>query len=76
MVAASPVEVRGIKDKSGKLRVQRVRGTSQVEPLKLKILELLDREGKSLVALNSMLFADEVNEQLLERKLAIRDRAR
>ena len=75
MVAASPVEVRGVKDKTGKLKVQRVRGTSQVEPLKLKILELLDREGKSLVALNSMLFADRVNEQLLERKLAIRDRA-
>lgn len=75
MVAASPVEVRGVKDKTGKLKVQRVKGTSQVEPLKLKILELLDREGKSLVALNSMLFADQVNEQLLQRKLAIRDRA-
>ncbi len=75
MVAASPIEVRGVKDKVGKLRVQRVRGNSQVESLKLKILELLDHEGKSLIALNSMLFADTVNEQLLERKLAIRDRA-
>ena len=75
MVAASPIEVRGVKDKAGKLKVQRVRGDSQVESLKLKILELLDREGKSLIALNSMLFADAVNEQLLERKLAIRDRA-
>ena len=75
MVAASPVEVIGVKDKAGKLKVQRVKGKSQVEQLKLKILELLDREGKSLVALNSMLFADEVNEQLLQRKLAIRDRA-
>lgn len=75
MVAASPIEVRGIKDKSGKLKVQRVRGNSQVEPLKLKILELLDNEGKSLIALNSMLFADTVNERLLQRKLAIRDRA-
>ena len=75
MVAASPIEVRGVKDKAGKLKVQRVRGDSQIESLKLKILELLDREGKSLIALNSMLFADAVNEQLLERKLAIRDRA-
>ena len=75
MVAASPIEVRGVKDKVGKLKVQRVRGNPQVETLKLKILELLNREGKSLVALNSMLFADSVNEQLLERKLAIRDRA-
>jgi uncharacterized protein (DUF697 family) len=75
MVAASPVEVRGVKDPSGKLKVERVRGEAQVETLKLKILELLDREGKSLVALNSMLFADVVNEQLVQRKLAIRDRA-
>ena len=75
MVAASPIEVRGVKDATGKLRVQRIKGKPQVDTLKLKILELLEREGKSLVALNSMLFADEVNEQLLQRKLAIRDRA-
>ena len=75
MVAASPIEVRGIKDRAGKLKVQRVKGVPEIQPLKLKILELLDREGKSLVALNSMLFADEVNEQLLQRKLVIRDRA-
>ena len=75
MVAASPIEVRGVKDKDGKLKVQRVRGNPQIEPLKLRILELLQEEGKSLVALNSMLFADEVNEQLLQRKLEIRDQA-
>ena len=75
MVAASPIEVRGIKDKAGKIKVQRILGKPQVASLQLKILELLHREGKSLVALNSMLFADEVNEQLLQRKLAIRDQA-
>ena len=75
MVAASPIEVRGIKDQAGKIKVQRIQGKPQVESLQLKILELLHREGKSLVALNSMLFADEVNEQLLQRKLAIREQA-
>jgi GTPase len=75
MVAASPVEVRGVKGKDGKLKVQRIQGNPQVETLRWKILELLEREGKSLVALNSMLFADQVNEQLLQRKLAIRDEA-
>lgn len=75
MVAASPIEVRGIKDKAGKIKVQRIPGKPQVASLQLKILELLHREGKSLVALNSMLFADEVNEQLLQRKLAIREQA-
>ena len=75
MVAASPIEVRGVKDKTGKLKVQRIPGKPQIESLKLKILELLQREGKSLVALNSMLFANEVNEHILQRKLTIRDRA-
>ena len=75
MVAASPIEVVGVKDKNGKVKVQRIKGKPQIDALKLKILELLHREGKSLVALNSMLFADEVNEQILERKLTIRDRA-
>ncbi len=75
MVAASPIEVRGVKDHTGKLKVQRIRGDSQIESLKLKIIELLEREGMSLLALNSMLFADQVNEQLLQRKLVIRDRA-
>lgn len=75
MVAASPLEVQAVRDFQGKLKIQRDRGKPQVEELKLKILELLHREGKSLVALNTMLYADEVNGQLLERKLAIRDEA-
>ena len=73
MVSASPMEVRGIKDKSGKIKVKRVQGLPQIEPLRLKILELLQREGKSLVALNSMLFAGKANDLLLKRKLAIRE---
>jgi GTP-binding protein Era len=75
MVAASPLEVQAVRDANSKLKIQRIPGKPQVENLKLKILELLHREGKSLVALNTMLYADEVNEQLLERKLAIRDEA-
>merc|ERR1712117_114629 len=52
-----------------------VRGKPQVEDLKLKILEILDGEGKSLVALNSMLYADDVNEQLVRRKMEIRSQS-
>jgi len=43
--------------------------------LKLRILEILHREGKSLVALNTMLYADDINEQVVQRKMAIRDRS-
>ena len=72
MVAASPIEVKGVRGKDDKVKIQRCSGKPQIESLKLKILELLHREGKSLVALNTMLYADEINEQILERKLAIR----
>ena len=74
MVAASPVEVRGVRGENG-ITVKRVKGQPQIEDLKLKILELLDREGKSLIALNSMLYADTVNEHILQKKLEIRDSA-
>ena len=75
MAAASPLVGQAIKRQDGSRGVQLVRGKPQVEDLKLKILEILDREGKSLVALNTMLYADEVNEQMVQRKMQIRDRS-
>ncbi len=75
MVAASPIEVKGVKQADGSIQVSRIKGQPKVEDLKLKILELLDREGKSLIALNSLLYADDINEQIVATKLVIRDRA-
>ncbi len=74
-VAASPLVRTAIRQADGQLKVHHRRSTPQVEPLKLKILEVLHRDGKSLVALNSMLYAHDVNEQVVERKLQIRDRS-
>lgn len=73
MAAASPLVAQAIRRADGSLGVQLKPGKPQLEELKLKILEILDREGKSLVALNSMLYADEVNDLILDRKMAIRD---
>ena len=75
MVAAAPIEVQGIKTIDGKVQVKRTRGKPQIDNLKLKIWELLEQEGKSLIALNSMLYADNINEKILQRKLTIRDNA-
>jgi GTPase len=75
MVAASPLIVEAVKGVDGRVKTQRHRGKPQIESLKLKILDLLDREGKSLVALNTMLYANEVNEQLVQRKMEIREEA-
>ncbi len=72
MAAASPVVARATRRADGTMGVQLSRGKPQIEDLKLKILEILDREGKSLVALNSMLYAGDVNEQLVQRKMLIR----
>ncbi len=73
MAAASPLVKTAIMRPDGTRGVQLRNSTAQVEELKLKILEVLHREGKALVALNTMLYADNVNEQLVERKLTIRE---
>ncbi len=73
MAAASPLMKMATRRTDGSLGIKLSPGAPQVEELKLKILEILHREGKALVALNTMLYADNVNEQLVRRKLAIRD---
>ena len=76
LVAASPLITEVVKDKErGTETLQRHRGQPQIVDLKLKILELLHREGKSLVALNTLLYADEVNERIVQQKMAIREEA-
>jgi small GTP-binding protein len=73
MAAASPLVAKAIRREDGRMVAQLSVGTPQIDELKLKILEILHREGKSLVALNTMLFADDINERLVERKMVIRD---
>ncbi|NEO74676.1 YcjF family protein, partial [Moorena sp. SIO3H5] len=63
------------KGADGSSKLQLRPGNPQIEALKLKILEILQREGKDLVALNTMLYADNLNEQVVQRKLEIRDLA-
>lgn len=75
MAASAPLIAQAVRRPDGQLVAQLSRGNAQIEQLKLKILEILHREGKSLVALNTMLFADDVNEQVVQRKLAIRERS-
>ncbi|MBD3882367.1 DUF697 domain-containing protein [Phormidium tenue FACHB-886] len=75
MAAASPLVAKAMRREDGKMTARLTRGTPHVEDVKLKILEVLQREGKALVALNTMLYADDVNEQVVQRKLDIRDRA-
>ncbi|MBD2691900.1 GTP-binding protein [Anabaena catenula] len=73
MSAASPLLKTAVRRADGSRGIQLRQGNAQVDELKLKILEILQREGKALVALNTMLYADNVNEQVLQRKLIIRE---
>ncbi|WP_016949201.1 GTP-binding protein [Anabaena sp. PCC 7108] len=73
MSAASPLVKTAVHRADGSRGIQLRQGHAQVDQLKLKILEILQREGKALVALNTMLYADSVNEQVVERKLMIRE---
>jgi GTPase len=75
MAAASPLVAKATRRPDGSMGVELVPGPPQVEELKLKILEILHREGKSLVALNSLLYADDVNQKTIARKMEIRDRS-
>lgn len=75
MAAASPLVAKAVRRADGRVAAQLTAGQPQVANLKLKILEILHREGKSLVALNTMLFADDVNDRLVERKMVIREQS-
>jgi len=73
MAAAAPIVKTAVVRADGTKVLQMRKSQAQVTELKLKILEILHREGKALVALNTMLYADDVNEQLVKRKLLIRE---
>jgi len=46
-----------------------------VTQVKLKILDVLQREGQALTALNTMLFVDDLHEQVIARRVELREKA-
>ena len=75
MVAAAPVAMRADRREDGSMGVSYHLGTPQVSELKWRIVQILQREGKSLAALNAMLAADRIHKQLIDRKMDSRDEA-
>jgi GTPase len=73
MVAAAPVNIRASQREDGTMGVSYHPGVPQVAELKLRIIEILQREGKSLAALNAMFAADRIQQKTLNRKLDSRD---
>ncbi|WP_310426680.1 GTP-binding protein [Chamaesiphon sp. VAR_48_metabat_135_sub] len=75
MVAAAPVAMRAERREDGSMGVSYHPGKPQVAELKWRIVEILQREGKSLAALNAMLAADRIQKHLIDRKMDSRDEA-
>lgn len=69
MTAASPRILQVVCQADGRLTSELHQGAANVEELRLKIIEILHYEGRSLVALNSLLLADQIHQTWIERKL-------
>lgn len=74
IAAAAPLSTTLVQEPNGTRRHRRIRSTPDVQSLKLKILDVLEREGKALVALNTLLYTDDIHTKLVARKLEIRQR--
>jgi small GTP-binding protein len=76
MTAARPDAYKvKIQLPDGTTQVQWERPAPLIEPLKARILDVLEREGKALVALNTLLIAGDLHTDIIERKARIRDDA-
>jgi small GTP-binding protein len=84
LVRPEDIVMTAARPEAFKVKIQLPDGTSQtqwerpapvIEPLKLRILDVLDREGKALVALNTLLMAGDLHAEIVSRKVEIRDHA-
>ncbi len=76
MTAASPDAVKvKTRHPDGTTSVGWEHPAPIIEPLKARILAVLEREGKALVALNTLLLAGDLHEEILAHKVRIRDDA-
>ncbi len=74
MTAARPDAFKvKIQLPDGSSQIQWERPAPLIEPLKARILDVLEREGKALVALNTLLIAGDLHSEIIARKVRIRD---
>jgi GTPase len=84
LIRAEDIVMTAARPDPYRVKIQRPDGTSHVEwerpaplidPLKARILDVLEREGKALVALNTLLIAGDLHADIVARKIRIRDDA-
>ncbi|MGD1851650.1 MAG: GTP-binding protein [Cyanophyceae cyanobacterium] len=69
MTSAAPLVAQRTQREDGTVGVTWQPGEANVGELREKIFDILRREGKALVALNSLLYTNATQEQVLERRL-------
>ena len=73
--AAAPRETeREIHKADGSIEIVRYQPKSKIDVLEARMLEVLDREGKAIIALNASLFATDVSEQIKLLKQQVRSK--
>ena len=73
--AAAPRETeREIHKADGSIEIVRYQPKSKIDVLEARMLEVLDREGKAIIALNASLFATDVSEQIKQLKQQVRSK--
>jgi GTPase len=73
LAAAAPRESeREVHKADGTIEIKRFQPKPRIEALEARMLEVLDREGKAIIALNASLFASEVSDRIKELKQHVR----
>ena len=76
MTAARPDPFRvRIQHADGRVTTEWERPAPLIEPLKKRILEVLETEGKALIALNALVYAGDLHEEIVAHKLRLREDA-
>ncbi len=73
MASASPRIARPIYTDDGSIKVALEPGPPMVDELRTKLFDVLNQEGRSLIALNTLLFADQVQQAIIAHKFKSRD---
>jgi small GTP-binding protein len=75
MTSADPLEREVIYEMpDGSTRTEWRKPKPDVEALKVRVLEVLDREGKALLALNASIFAADTSDRVATVRVRLRDR--
>lgn len=75
MTAAAPLKRSLRRREDGQMEVQHHLSLPQVENLKTKIYEIVERDGLALLTLNGLLYAQAAQSRILDCKLTLREAA-